>query len=245
MSDREFNTDEPIAYFITWTTYGTWLPGDERGSWHRGQYQSTNKLFHEMAAAEMKERIAALVAGSKLCGRHLNRVIAACHTADSKRLDDADQYDARRNPELKQAVIAARRSAVPEAYVQRVIEFARQGFTEIEFPTFDTDWDSEAYLTVSGQNSNNSVRVTNAFIEAVKSDGDWDLIQRTDGAVAETVKARQLWDDIANAAWACADPGIQYDTTINEWHTCPASGRINASNPCVTGDTLVATCAIR
>ncbi len=179
-----------------------------------------------------EQKVAALVAGSKMCGRHLNAVIAACHTAGSARLDDAERYDPRRNPDLRQAVIAARRSAVPEAYIQRVIEFARQGFTEIEFPRFDTDWDSDAYLTVSGQNSNNSVRVTNAFIEAVQTDGDWDLIRRTDGAVAKTVKARQLWDDIAYAAWACADPGIQFDTTINEWHTCPASGRINASNPC-------------
>jgi ribonucleoside-diphosphate reductase alpha chain len=179
-----------------------------------------------------EQKVAALVAGSKLCGRHLNQVIAACHTEDAKQLADGDRYHARRNPELKRAVIAARRSAVPEAYIQRVIEIARQGYAEIEFPTFDTDWDSDAYLTVSGQNSNNSVRVTNAFIEAVKLNGDWDLIRRTDGTVAETVKARQLWDDIANAAWACADPGIQFDTTINEWHTCPESGRINASNPC-------------
>ena len=179
-----------------------------------------------------EQKVAALVAGSRLCGRHLNQVVAACHTPESRRLEDADRYNARRNPELKHAVIAARRSAVPEAYIQRVIEFARQGFTKIEFPRFDTDWDSEAYLTVSGQNSNNSVRVNNAFIEAVKVDGDWDLIRRTDGTVAKTVKARQLWDDIASAAWACADPGVQFDTTINEWHTCPASGRINASNPC-------------
>ncbi len=179
-----------------------------------------------------EQKVAALVSGSKMCGRHLNAVIASCHTAEAARLDDGERYDPRRNPGLKRAVIVARRSAVPEAYIQRVIEFARQGFTEIEFPSFDTDWDSEAYLTVSGQNSNNSVRVTNAFIDAVRTDGDWDLIRRTDGLVARTVKARELWDDIANAAWACADPGMQFDTTINEWHTCPASGRINASNPC-------------
>jgi len=179
-----------------------------------------------------EQKVAALVSGSKQCSHHLNQVITACHSTDSARLDEADRYNARRNPELKKAVIAARRAAVPEAYIQRVIEFARQGFTEIAIPTFDTDWDSEAYLTVSGQNANNSVRVTNAFIDAVNEDADWNLIRRTDGAVAKTVKARQLWDDIAGAAWACADPGIQFDTTINEWHTCPASGRINASNPC-------------
>src|SRR5690606_19370232 len=98
--------------------------------------------------------------------------------------------------------------------------------------TYDTDWDSEAYLTVSGQNSNNSVRLTNAFLDKVERGEDWDLIRRTDGKVAKTVKAADLMDKISYAAWACADPGLQFDTTINEWHTCPASGRINASNPC-------------
>jgi ribonucleoside-diphosphate reductase alpha chain len=97
---------------------------------------------------------------------------------------------------------------------------------------YSSDFNGEAYQTVSGQNSNNSVRVTNDFLRAVESDGDWDLTWRTDGSVARTVKARQLWDQVAEAAWACADPGVQYDTTINEWHTSPASGRINASNPC-------------
>jgi ribonucleoside-diphosphate reductase alpha chain len=121
---------------------------------------------------------------------------------------------------------------VPDNYIQRVIQFARQGYTKIDFRSYDTDWDSDAYLTVSGQNSNNSVRVSNDFIEAVKADSDWDLIRRTDGQVAKTLKARDLWDQIAYAAWSCADPGVQYDTTINEWHTCPESDRINASNPC-------------
>jgi ribonucleoside-diphosphate reductase alpha chain len=140
--------------------------------------------------------------------------------------------DPKRNPGLKQAIRAARRDQVPENYVQRVIQLARQGVTTIDFETYDTDWDSEAYLTVSGQNSNNSVRVPNGFIEAVLTDDEWRLIQRTDGKVAKTLKARDLWDQIAGAAWACADPGMQFDTTINEWHTCPAGGRINASNPC-------------
>ncbi|MCA9285085.1 MAG: adenosylcobalamin-dependent ribonucleoside-diphosphate reductase [Phycisphaerales bacterium] len=96
----------------------------------------------------------------------------------------------------------------------------------------DYDFNGEAYYTVSGQNSNNSVRLTNDFLEAVEADGDWHLIRRTDGAVARTVKARDLWNRICFSAWRCADPGVQYDSTINEWHTCPASGRINASNPC-------------
>jgi ribonucleoside-diphosphate reductase alpha chain len=97
---------------------------------------------------------------------------------------------------------------------------------------YSSDFNGEAYATVSGQNSNNSVRVTSDFMEAVRKDGDWDLTWRTTGKVARTVKARDLWRQVAEAAWACADPGVQFDTTINDWHTSPASGRINASNPC-------------
>jgi ribonucleoside-diphosphate reductase alpha chain len=96
----------------------------------------------------------------------------------------------------------------------------------------DYDFNGEAYLTVSGQNSNNSVRIPNSFFKAIDTDGQWDLRRRTDGELADSINARSLWDQISYAAWRCADPGVQYDTTINEWHTCPESGRINASNPC-------------
>ncbi len=102
----------------------------------------------------------------------------------------------------------------------------------IQHGGFPADFNGEAYATVSGQNSNNSVRVTNDFVQAVIDDADWQLINRTDGSVRRTVKARDLWSTIAEAAWACADPGLQFDTTINEWHTSPAGGRIKASNPC-------------
>ncbi len=176
-----------------------------------------------------EQKVAALVAGSKLANEHLNAVIAACHAWDGT---EEGRFDPKVNKGLKKAIIAARKAMLPENYVQRVIQFARQGYTAIDFPIYTTDWDSEAYLTVSGQNSNNSVRITNAFLEAVEKDGDWALLRRTDGQVKATVKARDLWRRIGEAAWQCADPGLQYDTTINEWHTCPASGRINASNPC-------------
>ena len=106
---------------------------------------------------------------------------------------------------------------------------------------YASSYEGDAYSTVSGQNSNNSVRVPDKFIEAVRNDTTWDLLWRRDRTVAKTVRARELWDQIARAAWACADPGVQYDDIINSWHTCPAGGRIRASNPCVTGDTLVAT----
>ena len=176
-----------------------------------------------------EQKVAALVAGSKAAQHHMTKVMEAC--VEGGELGEK-RFDPHTNKTLKKAILAARKAFIPENYIQRVIQFAQQGFVAIDFKTYDADWDSEAYLTVSGQNSNNSVRVTNAFLEAVKNDADWDLIQRKDKQVAKTVKARMLWDKIAHAAWACADPGLQYDTTINEWHTCPAGGRINASNPC-------------
>ncbi len=176
-----------------------------------------------------EQKVAALVAGSKLLQQNLNAVMGACAKAGEI---GEQRFDPKKNPQLKEAIRTARRMAVPESYIQRVLQFARQGFTEIDFRTYDTDWDSEAYLTVSGQNSNNSVRIANEFIRAVEADEDWKLIRRTDGKLHKTIKARALWDKIAYSAWACADPGVQFDTTINEWHTCPKSGRINASNPC-------------
>ena len=174
-----------------------------------------------------EQKVAALVAGSKITQKHMNAVMAACTEGTGE-----SAFNPRENKALKKAIIAGRRDMVPENYIQRVIQFAKQGFTEIDFKTYDTDWDSDAYLTVAGQNSNNSVRVTNDFLNAVEAGKDWDLIQRIDGKVAKRVNASELWDKIAHAAWACADPGLQYDTTINEWHTCPEGGRINASNPC-------------
>jgi ribonucleoside-diphosphate reductase alpha chain len=97
---------------------------------------------------------------------------------------------------------------------------------------YSSDYEGEAYRTVSGQNSNNSVRIPNKFFKALKNDSTWDLTSRMSGKAVKSIPAQKLWDDIAFAAWACADPGVQFDTTINEWHTCPEGGRINASNPC-------------
>lgn len=97
---------------------------------------------------------------------------------------------------------------------------------------YPSDYEGTAYQTVSGQNSNNSVRVPNSFFEALKADRPWTLTSRTDGSAVEEVSAKKLWTDITHAAWKCADPGVQFDTTINEWHTCPEGGKIRASNPC-------------
>src|SRR5437016_13100132 len=145
-----------------------------------------------------EQKVAALVAGSKLAARHLNLIMAACREEDGIE----DPFDPAHNPALRREIRAARRAMIPENYIQRVIQFARQGYIAIEFRTYDTDWDSEAYLTVSGQNSNNSVRLSNDFIERVLADGEWHLTHRTDGKIAKTVKARDLWEKIAFAAWA-------------------------------------------
>ena len=176
-----------------------------------------------------EQKVAALVAGSKSTAKHLGAVMEACNVDEYEK---DDLYDTKINKKLKEAVLNARSVMIPENYIQRVIQFAKQGFKEIEFKTYDTDWDSEAYLTVSGQNSNNSIRVTNDFLKKVENNSDWELIRRTDGKVFKKVKAKELWDKITEAAWACADPGLQYDSTINEWHTCPQEEKINASNPC-------------
>jgi len=179
-----------------------------------------------------EQKVAALVAGSKLCNRNLNAIIRACHLDPDAADTDNTCFDPKENKRLHDAIREARKALIPDNYIQRVIQFAKQGYSEIEFETYDTDWQSDAYATVSGQNSNNSVRLTNAFMEQVLADGEWHLIRRTDGKRHKTLRARDLWEQIANAAWSCADPGVQFDTTINEWHTCPSGGRINASNPC-------------
>lgn len=176
-----------------------------------------------------EQKVAALVTGSKTVAKHMKAVMKACVNCEG---EGDDCYDPEKNPALKREIRAAKKAQVPENYIRRVVQFARQGYTEIEFPVYDTDWDSEAYLTVSGQNSNNSVRVDDAFLNAVEADADWNLTSRTTGKVVKTLKAQELWEKIGHAAWACADPGIQFHTTINDWHTSPAGGPIRASNPC-------------
>ena len=176
-----------------------------------------------------EQKVASIVAGSKMHEKMLNGIFDAIKTWDGA---EDDAYDPKKNNALKGAVRAAKGTMIPETYIKRVLDYARQGYASIEFPTYDTDWDSEAYASVSGQNSNNSIRVTNAFLKAVKDDADWELIRRVDGSVAKTIKARDLWEDVGHAAWACADPGIQFHDTVNEWHTCPEDGEIRGSNPC-------------
>ena len=176
-----------------------------------------------------EQKVAALVTGSRTIAQHLKAIMKACVNCES---DGDGCFDVAKNPALKREVRAAKKAQLPENYIRRVIQFARQGYTDIDFPIYDTDWDSEAYRTVSGQNSNNSVRVTDEFLNAVESGGDWTLTARTTGKPTKTLPAAELWEKIGEAAWASADPGIQFHTTVNDWHTCPASGPIRASNPC-------------
>ncbi|MGE4619522.1 MAG: adenosylcobalamin-dependent ribonucleoside-diphosphate reductase, partial [Planctomycetota bacterium] len=177
-----------------------------------------------------EQKVAALVTGSKVCAQNLQAILAACHNGDETAR--ATNTDPKSNTSLARAIIAARKSSVPEPSIQRILQLADQGVLAIEFDEFDIGWESAAYQTVSGQNANNSVRVPNAFFDALNNGENWDLLGRTDGEVIRSIPATELWDQIAEAAWSCADPGIQFDTTINEWHTCPKDGRINASNPC-------------
>ncbi len=176
-----------------------------------------------------EQKVAALVTGSKINQKHLKAILKACVNCEGS---GDDCFMPEKNPALKREIKLARRSMVPDNFIKRVIQFAKQGYKDINLPIYDTDWDSEAYLTVAGQNSNNSVRITDGFLRAVETDGTWDLTYRKTGKVKKSLPARELWEKIGYAAWASADPGLQYHTTINDWHTCPASGEIRASNPC-------------
>ena len=192
-----------------------------------------------------EQKVAALVSGSKITQKHLKDIIKLCHTPieiEGRTFNGAVSRDPLKNKELGKVIRKAKRDQVPLNYIERVIQLAAQGITDIEFDSYDTDWNSEAYATVAGQNSNNSVRVPNAFMKAVKDNGQWDLYWRVEKAKAKkegrdpkpckSMEANELWDQIAYAAWASADPGTQYHDTINEWHTCPEDGEIKASNPC-------------
>ncbi|WP_368508151.1 vitamin B12-dependent ribonucleotide reductase [Bradyrhizobium lupini] len=176
-----------------------------------------------------EQKVAALVTGSKINQKHLKAVLKACVNCEGS---GDDCFDPEKNPALRREIKLARRSLVPDNYIKRVIQFAKQGYKDIQFDVYDTDWDLEAYLTVSGQNSNNSVSLKDDFLRAVETDGDWNLVGRTTKKITKTLKARDLWEKIGYAAWASADPGLHFNTTMNDWHTCKASGDIRASNPC-------------
>lgn len=176
-----------------------------------------------------EQKVASLVTGSQIIKEHLNEIMKACQNKELKE----KRFDLKENKALRAAAGAAKKQRIPENYIYRVIQFAKQGYTSIDFDDYNTDWNSDAYGTVSGQNSNNTVRVNNEFMNSVSENKDFALKSRVrPGEVVKEIKAKELWEQICVAAWNSADPGLQFDTTINEWHTCPNDGRINASNPC-------------
>jgi ribonucleoside-diphosphate reductase alpha chain len=178
-----------------------------------------------------EQKVSDLVTGSITCEKHLNAILKA---ANNESLPETARLDPALNPQLKSAIRAALGAGIPQANIQYALDYAKQGYKELSIETYDTNWDSKAYATVSGQNSNNSVRIPNEFFARLDAGQTWDLVpRRKDGnPKPKCVPAADLWEKIAIAAWQCADPGVQYDTTINEWHTCPVDGKINASNPC-------------
>jgi ribonucleoside-diphosphate reductase alpha chain len=177
--------------------------------------------------AEEEQKVVALVTGSRVLARH---AAALERAVDGK--GEAQSFDPQVNPALRAAIRSALADQVPAAYLYRILQLLRQGARSLSIPEYTAEWDEEAYNTVSGQSSNNSVRLTTEFMRRVMEDGDWQLVGRVDTSLRITIKARELWERIAQAAWLCADPGIQFHSTINEWHTCPAGGEIRASNPC-------------
>lgn len=178
--------------------------------------------FIEWKAKE-EEKVAALVAGSRVNSAFMQAILEESVSSST---------DINSNKKLKILIQKALNRGIPLNHIKRVLDLVDQGFTSVEFPLFDTHYEGEGYITVSGQNSNNSVRVTNEFMNAVENDEMWELRWRKNGEAAKAVRARELWEKINLCAWKSADPGLQFDTTINEWHTCPQSGRINGSNPC-------------
>ena len=177
-----------------------------------------------MWKVQEEAKVASLFTGSRTNNEHLNNVMQVAVAQKTT--------DWKENTALRKAVVAALADHVPFSYIIRAMQLVEQGQTKFDLQRFDMHYEGLAYQTVSGQNSNNSIRIPHTFMESVDKNGYWDLTARTDGRVMKTMKATELYDKIAFAAWSCADPGLQFDDTIQEWHTCRADGKINATNPC-------------
>jgi ribonucleoside-diphosphate reductase alpha chain len=179
--------------------------------------------------AEEEHKVASMVTGSAIVKK---RVEGIKNALAAFRGPDTDRFKAEKNHDLADALRKALKDKIPASYLYQLLRRLEQGDTEVNPAVFTTAWDDEAYSTVSGQSSNNSLRVSDDFMRAILEDAEWSLIGRITGKAEKTVKAREIWDLAARSAWQCADPGLQYHTTINDWHTCPAGGEIRASNPC-------------
>ncbi|MDR2151136.1 MAG: adenosylcobalamin-dependent ribonucleoside-diphosphate reductase [Spirochaetaceae bacterium] len=182
-----------------------------------------------MWKAGEEHKVATMITGSLVIKKNLDAIKKALsHFRGPK----ADLFNIEKNRELAAALRTALFDKIPPSYLYQLLRRLEQGDEFVEPAVFSTAWDDEAYNTVSGQSSNNSVRLSDEFLQAVIDNKDWALIGRISQQPEKIVKARALWDSIAKAAWQCADPGLQFHTTINDWNTCPAGGEIRASNPC-------------
>ncbi|MDR1866992.1 MAG: adenosylcobalamin-dependent ribonucleoside-diphosphate reductase [Treponema sp.] len=174
-------------------------------------------------------KVASLATGSGVIKRNVDALKKALTHFRGPR---ADCFNPERNHELATALRRALSDKIPPTYLYQLLRRLEQNDPTVDPPIFSTVWDDEAYNTVSGQSSNNSIRLTDSFMQAVIEKKDWHLTERVSGSTRKTIKAETLWEYIGRAAWQCADPGLQFHTTINDWHTCPAGGAIRASNPC-------------
>jgi ribonucleoside-diphosphate reductase alpha chain len=178
---------------------------------------------------EEEHKVASMVAGSVLAKRHADQLLQAVGQYQGL---EQDRLNPVHNTKLKSAIRKALDDGLPTTYLYHVLHTISQTGETPLMDEYTVDWEGKAYLTASGQSSNNSVRISNEFLKAVRDNADWELKNRTDGTPKEKISARELWGKIVQAAWQCADPGLQFHTTINEWHTCPEGGEIRASNPC-------------
>lgn len=171
-----------------------------------------------------ENKIISLMVGSRIIQDSIDKILQA--------FKESGNANIKTNPKLFEAMKEAYRNKIPISYLGQILSLLSQGITDLKWEVFTSDFNGNGYGSVSGQNSNNSVRVSHEFLEAVRHDDNVELKYRTDTTKTTTVKARKIWNDMSRAAWSCGDPGIQYDDNINDWHTCPNSGRINGSNPC-------------
>lgn len=169
-----------------------------------------------------EDKVSCLISGSRAIARHIKNIGDAFLARKSRH----------NNPLLNQRLSAARADGMRESHIARLLGVLEQNRDICSIEVFDSDWQGEAYRTVSGQNSNNSVRVSDEFMRLIDTNEDFSLRARVTGEPVKTLKARDLWNEIAYNTWCSADPGIQFHDTINDWHTCPEDGPIRGSNPC-------------